>query len=136
MLRYIATPNYEVKRPLYIRRNKKVIQIMKDEFDGRIVKELVMLRPNMHSYLTDEGTQISTWWNAKFNVMSTKSTWKIIKQYYDHSKSSGVELTLYSLRQLRRLYLVEMMTRDYRHLIDWHHIHMTETLEQCAIQNW
>ena len=33
---------------------------MKDEFDGRIVKELVMLRPNMHSYLTDEGTQIST----------------------------------------------------------------------------
>ena len=60
MLRYIATANYEVKRPLYTRKNKKVIEIMKDEFDGRIVKELVMLRPNMHSYLTDEGTQIST----------------------------------------------------------------------------
>ena len=60
MLRYTAAANYEVKRPLYTRKNKKVIEIMKDEFDGRIVKELVMLRPKMHSYLTDEGTQIST----------------------------------------------------------------------------
>ena len=48
------TSNYEVKRPLPIRKNKKVIGLMKDELEGEIITEFVTLRPKTYSYLTDD----------------------------------------------------------------------------------
>ena len=45
------TSNYEVKRPLPIGKNKKVL--MKDELGGEIITEFIALRPNTYSYLTD-----------------------------------------------------------------------------------
>ena len=47
------TSNYEVKRPLPIGRNKKVIGLMKDELGGEIITEFFALRPKTYSYLTD-----------------------------------------------------------------------------------
>ena len=47
------TSNYEVKRPLPIGKNKKVIGLMKDELGGEIIAEFVALRPKTYSYLTD-----------------------------------------------------------------------------------
>ena len=47
------TSNYEVKRPLPIRKNKKVIGLMKDELGGEIITEFIALRPKTYSYLTD-----------------------------------------------------------------------------------
>ena len=47
------TSNYEVDRPLSTGKNKKVIGLMKDE-GGRIIKEIVALRPKTYSYLTDD----------------------------------------------------------------------------------
>ena len=37
------TSNYEVNRPLPIRKNKKVTGLMKDELGGRIIREFVAL---------------------------------------------------------------------------------------------
>ena len=51
------TSNYEVKRPLSIGKNKKVIGLMKDELGGEIITEFVTLRPKTYSYLTDDGKQ-------------------------------------------------------------------------------
>lgn len=45
----------EVKRPQPIRKNENVMRLMKDELDGRIIKEFVALKSKMYSYLTDYG---------------------------------------------------------------------------------
>ena len=37
-------------RPLPVGRNKKVIGLMKDELGGRIMRELLALRPKMYAY--------------------------------------------------------------------------------------
>ena len=47
------TPNYEVKIPLPIGKNKKAIGLMRDELGGEIITEFIALRPKTYSYLTD-----------------------------------------------------------------------------------
>ena len=47
------TSNYEAKRPLSIRKSKKVIGLMKDELGGEIITDFIALRPKTYSYLTD-----------------------------------------------------------------------------------
>ena len=47
------TSDYEVKRPLPMGKNKKVIGLMKDELGGEIITEFIALRPKTYSYLTD-----------------------------------------------------------------------------------
>ena len=47
------TSNYEVKRPLPIGINKKIIGLMKDELGGEVIMEFIALRRKTYSYLTD-----------------------------------------------------------------------------------
>ena len=51
------TSNYEVKRPLLMGKDKKVIGLMKDELGGEIITEFVTLRPKTYSYLTDDSKE-------------------------------------------------------------------------------
>ena len=49
------TSNYEVNRPLSTGKNKKVIESMKDEVEGKIMAEFAELRPKTYSYIMDDG---------------------------------------------------------------------------------
>ena len=48
------TSGYKPDRPLLIGKNKKVIGLMKDELGGKIMKEIIGLRPKMYSYKIGE----------------------------------------------------------------------------------
>ena len=48
------TSRYVPGRPLPIEENKKVIGLMKDESDGKIMKEFISLRPELYSYRVEE----------------------------------------------------------------------------------
>ena len=77
------TSNYEVKRPLPIGKNKKVIGLMKDELGGEIIMQFIALRPKTltdNSYLTDND-------NIDKEAKGTKKCVikKMIK-FYDYKK--------------------------------------------------
>ena len=53
--RRFDTSNYEVNRSLPTRKNKKEIELMKDELGGKVMTEFVAFRPKTYSYLVDDG---------------------------------------------------------------------------------
>ena len=72
--------NYEVKRPLPMGKNKKVIGLMKDELGGKIITEFVTLRPKTYFFLTDDGKEDKKAKGTKKCVIK-----KMIK-FNDHKK--------------------------------------------------
>ena len=74
------TSNYEVKRPLPMVKNKKVIGLMKDELGGKIIMEFVTLRPKTCSFLTDDGKE------DKKTKGTKKCVIKKMIQFNDHKK--------------------------------------------------
>ena len=55
--KWFDTSNYDADRSLPKGMNKKVIRLMKDELRGKIMTELVALRPKTYSYLMDNGSE-------------------------------------------------------------------------------
>ena len=55
---WFDTSNYDKndKRPIPIGKNKKVPGLLKDELGGKIMKEVVALRPKAYAYLDDDGS--------------------------------------------------------------------------------
>ena len=49
--------NYELDRPLPKGKNKKVIELMRDKLDGKIMKEFVRLRGTTYGYLKAKATK-------------------------------------------------------------------------------
>ena len=122
---WFDTSNYDKndKRPLSIGRNKKVPGLFKDELGGKIMKEVVTLRPKTYAYLMDDGSDHKKAKGTKKCVIKqklifeiTKIACLIIKLYIDHRKDLKAITMLCSQKKLIRLRYVVMVIRDYKHL--------------------
>ena len=66
------TSNYELDRSLPKGKNKKVIGIMKDELDGKIMTKFVGLRAKTYSYLIGDGSEDKKAKGTKMCVIKRK----------------------------------------------------------------
>jgi len=48
------TSNYPKEHPLYSSKNKKVLSKMKDQCAGRVIDEVVAIRPKMYSIIEEK----------------------------------------------------------------------------------
>ena len=48
------TLNYQLDKPLPIRKNQKIMKLMNDKLGVKIMTEFPVLRPKTYSYLTDD----------------------------------------------------------------------------------
>ena len=57
--KWFATSNYDEndKRPLPVRKNKKVSSLFKDELGGKIMKEFIGLRAKTWTYIMDDDNE-------------------------------------------------------------------------------
>ena len=98
--RWFDTLNYDKndRRPLPIRKNKKVSGLFKDELGGKIMTEVVAPRPKAYSYIDDDGSEqkkskgikkcvikqkfmFQNWKNCLLNNKTVYRSQKIFKSY-------------------------------------------------------
>ena len=95
--KWFDTSNYDKndKRPLPIGKNKKVPGLFKDELGGKIITEVVALRPKTYAYLTDDGSDHkkakgTKKWVIKQQFMFQNYKDLTIKRYVDLRKDLEV----------------------------------------------
>ena len=79
--KWFDTSNYDKndKRPLPIGKNKTVPGLFKDELGGKIITEVVALRPKAYAYLDDDGNDHKKDKGTKKCVIKQKLMFKILK---------------------------------------------------------
>ena len=80
MVSYISNYDENNKRPLPIGKNKKVPGLFKDELGGKIITEVVPIRPKTCAYLIDDGSAHKKAKGKKKYVIKQKL---IFKNYTD-----------------------------------------------------
>ena len=75
--KWFDTSNYDKndKRPLLIDKNKKIPGLFKDELGGKIIIEVVAIRPKTYAYSTDDGIEHKKAKGAKKCIIK----WEIIQ---------------------------------------------------------
>ena len=106
--RWFDTSNYDKndKRPLPIGKNKKVPGLFKDESGGKIITEVVALRPKTYSYLLDAGTDHKKAKETKRCVIKQKLIFENYKDYLFNNK------TVYRSQERFKSYYQVMYTEE------------------------
>ena len=109
------TSNYDKndKRLLPIGKNKKVPGLFKDELGGKIIIEIVALRPKIYAYLMDDGS----------NHKKAKATKKCLKQklMFENYKD--------------RLFNNKTIYRSQERFKSFHHVMYTEKVNKIALSS-
>ena len=136
------TSNYEIKRPLTKAQKEKVIGLMKKELCGKVMTEFAGSSPKTYSYLIDEGSDAKKAKGTKKCVIKRRlkcedynkclQNNKIILQSQQRFKSSKHNVFT---KKFNKATLTLIIIRDYRLLMESHHIHMVQMLENYANQN-
>ena len=87
--RWFDTSNYDKndKRPLPIGKNKKVPGLFKDELGGKIMTEVVALRPKAYAYLDDDGNNHKKAKGIKKGVIKQKLMFRQFKDCLFNNKT-------------------------------------------------
>ena len=75
------------KRPLPIRKNKKVPGLFKDELEAKIIIELVALRPKAYAYLDDDRNNHKKAKDIKKCVIKQKIMFQNFKDCLSNNKN-------------------------------------------------
>ena len=106
--RWFDTSNYDKndKRTLPMGKNKKVPGLFKDEFGGKIITEVVALRPTIYTYLTDDGSDHKKAKGTKKCVVKQKLVFKNYKDCLFNNK------VVYRSQERFRSYYHAMCTEE------------------------
>ena len=106
--RWFDTSNYDEndKRPLPIGKNKKVPGLFKDELGGKIITEVVALRPKTYAYLMDDGSDHKKAKGTKKCVIKQKLMFENYKDCLFNNK------TVYRSQERFRSYYHVMYTEE------------------------
>ena len=102
------TSNYDKndKRPLPIGKNKKVPGLFKDELGGKIITEVVALRPKTYAYLMDDGSDHKKAKGTKKCVIKQKLMFENYKDCLFNNK------TVYRSQERFKSYYHDMHTEE------------------------
>ena len=119
--RWFDTSNYNGKyeRPLPIGKNKNLIVLFKDEFEGKITTEFCALRAKAYSFLIDEFTDADYEKNNMVNKKA-KDTQKM------HNKKLLYEITLFH---------DEVIIRSQQRFRSYNHKVYTEEVNKIALSS-
>ena len=106
--RWFDTSNYDKndKRPLPIGKNKKVPGLFKDELGGKIITEVVALRPKTYAYLMDDGSDHKKAKGTKKCVIKQKLMFENYKDCLFNNK------TAYRSQERFKSYYHDMYTEE------------------------
>ena len=87
--KWFDTSNYDEndKRPLPIGKNKKVPGLFKDELGGKIMTEVVALRPKAYAYLDDDGNNHKKAKGTKKCVIKQELMFQNFKDCWSNNKN-------------------------------------------------
>ena len=87
--KWFDTSNYDKndKRPLPIGKNKKVPGLFKDELGGKIMTEVVALRPKAYAYLDDDGNNHKKAKGTKKCVIKQELMFQNFKDCWSNNKN-------------------------------------------------
>ena len=114
--RWFDTSNYDKndKRPLPIGKNKKVPGLFKDELGGKIITEVVALRPKTYAYLTDDGSDHIKAEGTIKCVIKQKVRFKNYKDFLFNNK---------------------MVYRSQKRIRSYYHVMYTEKVNKIALSS-
>ena len=125
-----------------IGKNKKVIGLMKDELGGKVMTELVALRPKSYSYSMDDDSEAKKAKETKTCVMKRMFKFNYYKDcllnngiiFKSQQRFKNEAHNVYT-EEVNKIALSSNVIKDYRLLIELHHILMEQVQEKSAKQS-
>ena len=133
--RWFHTSNYDKndKRPLPIGKNKKVPGFCKDELGGKIITEVVALRPKTYAYLMDDGSDHKKAKGTKKCVIKQKLMFQNYKDCLFNNKTVYISQKIFKsyyrdeyTGELNKIALNSNDDKRLQSLVELQHIHMEQ----------
>ena len=123
------------KRPLPIVKNKKVPGLFKDELGGKIIIEVVVIRPKTYAHLTDDGSKHKKAKGTKKCVIKREIMFENYTDYVLNNKDvyrsqqkfKSYNYAVYT-EEVNKTALSSNDDKDYKHMIRLQHTHMEQML--------